>query len=56
MHNKFVIEKWANRRQIFIDEKNLKKIGLTGELSSVQSYYMIIPSFQSQFSVLQLVN
>ena len=55
MHNKFVIEKWVNRRHFYIDEKNQQKFGLTGELISVKSYYMIIPSFQSQFLVLQLV-
>ena len=55
MHNKFVIEKWVNRRHFYIDEKNQQKSGLTGELISVKSYYMIIPSFQSQFVVLQLV-
>ena len=49
MHNKFFIEIWVNRRYFFIDEKNLQKLGLTGELISVYSYYMIIPSFQSQF-------
>ena len=55
MHNKFVIEKWVNRRHFYIDEKNQQKFGLAGELISVKSYYMIIPSFQSQFVVLQLV-
>ena len=25
MHNKFVIEKWVNRRHFFIDVKNLQK-------------------------------
>ena len=54
MHNKFFIEKLVNRRNFFIDQKNLQKLGLTGELISVYSYYMIINSFQSQFLVLQL--
>ena len=31
LHNKFVIEKWVNRRHFFIDEKNLQKFSLTGE-------------------------
>ena len=53
--NKSFIEKWVNHRHFFIDEKNLQKLGLTGELISVYSYYMIIPSFQSYFLVLQLV-
>ena len=35
MHNKFVIEKWVNRRHFFIDEKNLQKLGLTEEPISV---------------------
>ena len=26
MHNKFVIEKWVNRRHFFIDVKNLQKL------------------------------
>ena len=34
MHNKFVIEKWINRRHIFIDEKNWQKFGLKRELIS----------------------
>ena len=55
MHNKFFVEKWVNRRHFFVDEKKLLKLGVTGELISVHSYYMIIPSFQSQFLVLQLV-
>ena len=38
----------------FTDEKNLQRFGLTGELNSIESYYMILP-FQSQFLVLQLV-
>ena len=53
--NKSFIEKWVNHRHFFIDEKNLQKLGLTGELISVYSYCMIIPSFQSYFLVLQLV-
>ena len=32
MQNKFVIEKWVNRRHFFIDEKNLQKFGLIGEV------------------------
>ena len=38
-----------------IDEKNLQKLGLTGELISASEYYMITLSFQGQFMVLQLV-
>ena len=34
IHNKFIIEKWVNRRHFFIDEKNLQKLVLTGELIS----------------------
>ena len=34
MDNKFVIEKWVNRRHFFIDDKNLEKFGLTGEFIS----------------------
>ena len=52
----FFIKKWFKRRHFFIDEKNLQKLGLTGELISVNSYYMTIRSFQSQFLVLQGVN
>ena len=52
----FFIKKWFKRRHFFIDEKNLQKLGLTGELISVNSYYMTIRSFQSQFLVLQVVN
>ena len=55
MRNKFFIEIWVNRRYFFIDEKNLQKLGLTGELISVYSYYMIIPCFQNHFLVFQLV-
>ena len=55
LHNTIFKEKWVNRRHFFLDEKNLQKLGLTGEPISVYSYYMIIPSFQSQFLVLQLV-
>ena len=29
------MEKWVDRRQFYIDEKNLQKFGLTGELVSV---------------------
>ena len=54
-HNKFIIEKWVNRRYFFIDEKNLQNLGLTGQLISAYLYYMIILSFQSQFVVLRLV-
>ena len=43
----FFIKKWFKRRHFFIDEKNLQKLGLTGELISVNSYYMTIRSFQS---------
>ena len=35
MHNKLVIEKYVNRCHFFIDERNLQKNGLTGELISV---------------------
>ena len=55
IHNKFPVEKRVNRRHFYIDEKNLQKFGLTGELLSVGSYYMRIPSFQSQILVLHLV-
>ena len=51
MHIKLIIEKWVNRRHIFIDEKNLQKLGLKGELISAYLYYMIILSFQIQFAV-----
>ena len=52
MHNKFIVEKWVNCRHSFIDEENLQKLGLTGELISAYLYYVIIHSFQSQFMVL----
>ena len=55
IYTKFISEKWVNRRHFFIDEKNLQKLGLAGELISAYLYYMIILSFQSQFMVLQLV-
>ena len=55
MHDKFFIEKWVNRRYSFIDEKDLQKLALTGEVISVYSYYMIIPCFQNHFLILQLV-
>ena len=55
IYTKFIREKWVNRRHFFIDEKNLQKLGLAGELISAYLYYMIILSFQSQFMVLQLV-
>ena len=55
IHNKIIIEKSVNRRDFFIDEKNLQKLGLLGELISAYLYYMIILSFQRQFMVLQLV-
>ena len=29
------MEKWVDRPQFYIDEKNLQKFGLTGELVSV---------------------
>ena len=29
------MEKWVDRLQFYIDEKNLQKFGLTGELVSV---------------------
>ena len=45
----------VNRRHFFIDEKNFPKFDLTGELISVQSYYIIIRSLKSQFLVLQFV-
>ena len=35
----------------FLEEKKLEKLGLTGEFTSAHAYYMIIPSFQSQFLV-----
>ena len=35
IHNKFVIEKWVNRHHFYIDEINLQKFGLAGEVSSV---------------------
>ena len=44
-----IIEKRLNRRHFFIDEKNLQKLGLTGELISAYLYYMIILSFQSNY-------
>ena len=44
-----------NRRHFFIDEKNLEKLGVTGERLSVYSYYMMIRFFHSQVLVLQLV-
>ena len=55
IYTKFISEKWVNRRHFFIDEKNLQKLGLAGELISAYLYYMIILSSQSQFMVLQLV-
>ena len=55
IHNKFLNEKWVNRRHFFIDEKNLQKLGVTGELLSVYSYYMMIRSFYSQVLVLKLI-
>ena len=39
----------------FVDEKNLQKLGLKGELISAYLYYMIILSFEIQFAVWQLV-
>ena len=38
-HNKFIIEKWVNRRYFFIDEKKLQKLGLTRQLISAHLYY-----------------
>ena len=55
IHNKFIFQKWINRSHFFIYQKNLKKLGLAGELISAYLYYMIIFSFQSQFMVYQLV-
>ena len=55
MHNKFIFQKWINRSHFLIYQKNLKKLGLAGELISAYLYYMIIFSFQSQFMVYQLV-
>ena len=49
--NKFFIKKWFNRVHFLIDEKNVQKLALTDEPISVHSYYIIIPSFQSQFLV-----
>ena len=49
------MKNWANSCHFFIDEKSLQRFGLTAEVISVSSYYMIILSFQSQFLVLQLV-
>ena len=46
MLNKFVIETWVNCLHFLIDEKNLKKLGMTEELISVKSYYMIICCFE----------
>ena len=54
IHN-FFVEKWVSRCHFFIDDKNLQKLDLTLELLSVRWYYMIIPSFESQTLVLQLV-
>ena len=48
------MEKLVNRCYFFIDQKNLQKSALAGELISVYSYYMIIPSSQSQFLILEL--
>ena len=53
--HKSLNEKWVNRRHFFIDEKNLEKLGVTGERLSVYSYYMMIRFFHSQVLVLQLV-
>ena len=55
LHKKFFSEKWVNRCHFFINEKNLQKLSVTGELLSAYSYHMINPSFQSQFLVLQVV-
>ena len=40
---------------IFINEKNLQKLGRTGELISPYLYNMIIFSFKGQSMVLELV-
>ena len=55
IHDKFLNEKWVNRRHFFIDEKNLEKLVVAGELLSAYSYYMMIRFFHSQAMVLQLV-
>ena len=34
MHYKFLNKNWVNRRHFFIDEKNLEKLAMTGELLS----------------------
>ena len=41
--------KLVNHRQFHIHEENLQKHGLAGQIISVESYYMVNPSFQSQF-------
>ena len=43
------MEKWVNDRHFFIDEKNLQKLGLTGEPISAYLYYMIIFFLKSIF-------
>ena len=48
------MEKWDNRHHFYTEEVKLQKRSLTGEVISVESYYMINPFFQSQFLVLQL--
>ena len=35
IYNEFVIEMWFNARHFFIDEKNLKKFGMTEKLIPV---------------------
>ena len=34
IYNQFFIEKWVNRRHFYIDEKKLKKFGMTEKLIS----------------------
>ena len=43
----FLLKSGLTITNVFIDEKNLQKSGMTGELISVHSYYMILSSFQS---------
>ena len=42
-------EKWLNGRHFFVAEKNMEKLGVTGELLSVYSYYMMILLSESSF-------
>ena len=55
MHNKLLSEKWVNCFHFYNNEKNLQKVSVTVKILSDYSYYMINPSFQSQFVVLQFV-